>query len=81
MEYEHEARTVSFLSGIIIGAVVGAGLALLTAPDSGRKTRKRIRRYATDVRDAAGDRFEDFADDVKIKVDDAVQTARKRFAR
>ncbi len=81
MEYDHEAQTVSFLSGVIIGAVLGAGIALLTAPDSGSKTRHRIRRAATDAKGAAGDRFEDFADDVKSKVEDAVQSARKRLSR
>jgi gas vesicle protein len=81
MDYDHEARTVNFLSGVILGAVLGAGLALLTAPDSGRKTRGRIRRAATDAKGAAGDRFDDFADDVKTKVEDAVQSARKKLSR
>ena len=81
MDYDHETRTVNFLSGAILGAVLGAGIALLMAPDSGSKTRSRIRRAATDARGAAGDRFDDFADDVKIKVEDAVQAARKRLSR
>ena len=81
MDYDHEAPTLNFLSGVLLGAVLGAGIALLTAPDSGRKTRTRIRRAATDAKSVAGDRFEDFADDVKLKVDDAVQSARKRLAR
>ena len=81
MEHDHEARTMNFLSGVFLGAVLGAGIALLTAPDSGRKTRKRLHRVAADVKGVAGDRFDDFADDVKLKVDDAVQAARKRLAR
>jgi gas vesicle protein len=32
----------SALVGLAVGAVVGAGLALLLAPDSGKKTRERL---------------------------------------
>lgn len=80
MDYDHEARTVSFLSGVILGAVLGAGIAMLTAPDSGTRTRHRIRRAATDAKGVAGDRFDEFADDVRSKVEDAVQSARKRLS-
>jgi len=81
MAYDSETNTINFLSGVILGAVLGAGIALLTAPQSGRRTRKRIRRVAGDVREGASDRLEDFADDVKSRVDDAVSTARKRLNR
>ncbi|MBW3534330.1 MAG: YtxH domain-containing protein [Gemmatimonadetes bacterium] len=80
MEYDHEAQVFNFISGLIVGAVLGAGIALLTAPDSGRKTRKRIRKTSHRIRGEAGDRFDDLADDVKGKVDDALQGARKRFS-
>ncbi len=80
MEYEQDAHAVSFVSGLILGAVVGAGIALLTAPDSGHRTRRRIRRVASDARESAGDQLDDFAEDVKRRVDDAVHATRKRFA-
>ncbi len=79
MEYEQDANAVSFVSGLILGAVLGAGIALLTAPDSGHRTRRRIRRVATDAKDSAGDQLDDFAEDVKRRVDDAVNATRKRF--
>lgn len=80
MEYdEHSSQVVNFVSGLVLGAVIGAGIALLTAPESGRRTRKRIRRAATDVRDTATDRWDELADDVKGRVDDALKGARKRF--
>jgi gas vesicle protein len=81
MDHDHEARTANFLSGVILGAVLGAGIALLMAPASGTKTRRRIRRVASDAKGAAGDRFDEFADDVKNKMEDAVQAARKRLSR
>ena len=81
MEYDHEANVLNFVSGLLLGAVIGAGVALLTAPQSGRRTRRRIQRTAIDLRDNATDRWDELADDVKGRVDDAIQGARKKFAR
>lgn len=80
MEYdEHSSQVVNFVSGLVLGAVIGAGIALLTAPESGRRTRKRIRRVAHDARDTATDRWEELAEDVKGRVDDALKGARNRL--
>lgn len=80
MEYDREGQVYSFVSGLLLGAVIGAGVALLAAPDSGRRTRRRIRRAATEAKDTASDRWEELATDVKEKVDDAVKVARRKFA-
>jgi gas vesicle protein len=40
---------------LLIGLGIGAVTALLLAPDSGRKTRKRLRRRYEDARDTLGD--------------------------
>ena len=80
MEYESsESRVSTLVTGLLLGAVIGAGLALLTAPESGRKTRRRIRRTTGRLRGGAGDRWEEFAEDVKGRVDDAVRAASKRL--
>jgi gas vesicle protein len=81
MEYDHEAQVTNFISGLILGAIIGAGVAMLTAPHSGRRTRRRIRKTATGIRDTAGDRWEELADEMKVKVDDAIDGARKKLAR
>ena len=81
MEYDHEAQVTNFISGLILGAIIGAGVAMLTAPQSGRRTRRRLRKTATGIRDTAGDRWEELADEMKVKVDDAIDGARKKFAR
>ena len=47
----NEAILISFL----VGGIVGAGLALLFAPYSGRKLRGKIADAAEDARDIAGD--------------------------
>ena len=80
MEYDHETQVLNFLSGLVLGAVIGAGVAMLTAPQSGRRTRRRIRKVAGDIRHTATDRWDDLADDVKVRVDDAIDGARKKFA-
>jgi len=81
MEYDHEGQVVNFISGLLLGAVIGAGVALLTAPQSGRRTRRRIQRRAVGMREGANDRWDELADDVKGRVDDAIGSARKTFAR
>lgn len=80
MNYEDETR-VSFMSGLLLGAVIGASLAFLTAPQPGRRTRRRIQRSAGEFRDTAGDRWEDLADDVREKVDEALKGARGKLGR
>lgn len=80
MDYEENQQVVSFLSGLLLGCVIGAGAALLMAPQPGRRTRRRIRRAAVDLREGAGDRFDDLADDMKGKVDEAIRGARGRLS-
>ena len=47
--------TGTFVAGIVVGAAVGAGLALLLAPSSGEDTRRAIRKRVKGMsRDAAG---------------------------
>ncbi|MDH3205360.1 MAG: YtxH domain-containing protein [Gemmatimonadota bacterium] len=79
MDYDHERQVANFLSGLLLGAVIGASVALLTAPRQGRKTRKRLKRAAVDIRGTAADRLDRLADEVKGKVDEVVQGARGRL--
>ncbi len=45
-------RIGRFLAGLLYGALVGAGLALLFAPDSGAGTQRRIQEWVQEVRTA-----------------------------
>ena len=78
-EREQESHVFSFVSGLLLGAVIGAGIALLAAPEPGNKTRKRLRRAAVGLRKSAEDRLDDLADEMKGKVDEVVKGARGRF--
>ncbi len=80
MEYDsNDGQIATLLTGIAIGAILGAGIALLSAPESGRRTRRRIRRTAGNLKEGAGDRWEELADEVKEKVDDAIRSTVKRL--
>jgi gas vesicle protein len=79
MRYDQDANAMNFVAGFLLGAIVGAGIALLTAPEPGNRTRRRIRRVAGELRETATDQLDDFAEDVKARVDDAVRGARKKF--
>ncbi len=50
-----DARSVSMLGvGMVVGAVIGAGVALLAAPGSGLDTRARLRRRVKGLRRETG---------------------------
>lgn len=79
MNSETDRQVVSFMTGLALGAVIGAGVALLTTPESGRRNRKRIKRAAGEIRGTATERFDDIATEVRDKVDDALRGARRRL--
>ena len=54
---------------LVAGGIIGAGLALLFAPQSGRKTRKDIVRYAKKAKHRAEDVIDDFSDSISDMVD------------
>ncbi|MDD2320738.1 MAG: YtxH domain-containing protein [Geobacteraceae bacterium] len=61
---------------LIAGGVIGAGLALLFAPQSGKATRKDITRYARKARR----RTEDVVDDFSCSVSKMVEVVGERAA-
>lgn len=45
--------TAGFMAGILFGAFLGAGIALLLAPERGQRTRDKLRRRMRSLRDDA----------------------------
>ena len=60
----HTSNTGSTLMGFALGAAIGAGLALLLAPDSGRNTRRRLASKARSWGESAGRTLEQARDTV-----------------
>lgn len=64
-------RGALFGAGIAVGAMVGAGLALLYAPQSGLQTRTAIRRRSRKLVSRGHDAWDELADELR-------RTARRR---
>jgi len=45
-----------FLAGVFVGALIGAALGLLFAPESGEETRERVIEQARKLKEAASER-------------------------
>lgn len=54
---------------LIAGGILGAGAALLFAPQSGKKTRRDIKKYVRRAKNEAEELVEDFSDKVTDVVD------------
>ncbi len=66
---EGRDRTVLAASMLLVGGLIGAGVALLLAPQSGTRTRRDIGRYARKVRSSA----EELVGQAKESVQDLVE--------
>ncbi len=55
------------VTGIIIGAAVGAALGILFAPDSGKETRKKIAKKGTDLGDTVRNKFNELGEVLQEK--------------
>jgi gas vesicle protein len=57
LEVAHGTR--NFLVGLAVGALVGAGIALLYAPDRGANTRRNLGRKIRRLRERSGESVQD----------------------
>lgn len=60
------ARAGVFGAGLTIGALIGAGVALLTAPQSGTRTRRQIAAVGRRAGSRAADAWGDLGDDLRV---------------
>jgi gas vesicle protein len=79
MNEGHEDQLVGFVAGLLLGAAIGATAALLSAPQTGRRTRRRLGRAALEIRKSTGDRWEDVAEEVRTRIDEVLKGARDRL--
>jgi gas vesicle protein len=74
-DYEHEMQHatrsgVSVVTGLLVGGLIGAGVALLMAPRSGDETRAEIRNKAMEYRDRTKDVLNETMSQARSKADD-----------
>ena len=68
-------------AGLLVGALVGAGAALLLAPQSGLETRTAIRRRARVARHRATDAWDELADELAAVARRGRRRARRALRR
>jgi gas vesicle protein len=79
--YIVEPERSSGIGLFVLGAALGAGLALLFAPASGEETRRRIRREAGKLKDRAEDMLDDLSyeyDRVREDVEETVDEVKEK---
>jgi len=64
---EQPGQTMTFLTGLVIGSLVGAGTMLLFAPQTGKKTRAELQVGAVELRDRTATTLKDTITQVKSK--------------
>lgn len=84
IEYDDEPYVVieqssGSFGSFIVGIAIGAGVALLFAPDSGDATRRRLRRSARRVKRVAQERAEEIAGTVTDRYEHARRTVEDKL--
>jgi len=69
----------SIVVAFLLGGAVGAGIALLTAPQSGRETREKIREAAEDAKDKIRSASEDAKHKIRALSDDAKEKLHETY--
>ena len=76
-----------FGMGLVVGVVIGAGVALLYAPNSGEKTRKLVKDRVLDAWDDGVDQMnesrkqgKEMLDKVQKQVNEVMDTTKKKLA-
>ncbi|MFZ0545047.1 MAG: YtxH domain-containing protein [Candidatus Promineifilaceae bacterium] len=66
--HESESKTNnpgSFLAGLLLGSLAGAGMMLLLAPQSGQRTRTKIQQQGRKLREQTAETIEDSMNQVR----------------
>ena len=84
----NESDLGSFVAGFLLGGLIGAGAALLLAPQSGEETREMLRERGIELKSRAEEaasefssKAETFISEGREQVETAVESARSRVSR
>ena len=69
MYYRDESHTAYFLGGMAIGLLLGAGVAMLTAPETGRRNRRRLKNSLGGAVGSLGEGWDELGDEIRAAVD------------
>ncbi len=81
-ELENTKKESSILIPFLVGGLVGAGVALLLAPKSGKELRKDIKDIASDTRETIAstiDRGKELYDGSKLAVKNAIEAGKTAY--
>lgn len=67
------------IGSFVLGALVGAGVALLFAPKSGAETQEEIREHARKLRDVAEERVREAQRQLEERLDEAREGVQARY--
>jgi len=73
MSEDKNYSTGTVVIAFLVGGLVGAGVALLTAPQSGKETREKIKELAGEAKE----KIKCVAEDAKEKIQDSYKHARE----
>ena len=68
-----------FAAGLVVGALVGAGIAILVAPERGEVLRKRIGTGLRDIQEDARGQLEDWHDDARRELSKQRRKIKRRL--
>ena len=89
MSHSQKSKTMKSLPGILVGLALGAVVGILMAPESGKKTRKRISSesdsFFKDLQDqlqggldSIREQYNDYVDSASDKTQDLVSQTKKK---
>lgn len=79
--HNRSATIISIVSAFAVGSLIGAGVALLTAPQAGTDTRRMIREKSNEIKDKAAGTIGDTRDRASRAVSNLVDKTRKTTSR
>lgn len=79
MDDDRGSGGLAILGAFILGGLVGAGIALLTAPKSGRDTREQMGRWASETYGKAGEKIGQVGERVREKVREKLAHAEEQI--
>jgi hypothetical protein len=78
---EEHGRSLAFGAGIAVGALLGAGLALLLAPQSGQETRAYITTRARRLPEEARDSWDELGEELRTALRRRTRGLRRKVTR